>query len=94
MICFGQWGSNIKHAMCWEPESYGLVLNYQQEVTVVKKVHESCNYCNSSDQWLITVNIKTRSAFCQYSLLTEVDNLSKILVSNLTCCENLHKKYE
>ena len=83
-MCCGQWGSHIKHAMCWEPESYGLVLNYQQEVTVVKKVHELCNYGNSSDQWLVTVNIKTRSAFCQSSLLTEDDNLSKILVSKLT----------
>jgi hypothetical protein len=94
MICCGRWDSQIKHATHWEPESYGLVLNYQKEVTVVKKVHELGNYGNSSDQWLITVNIKTRSAFCQYSPPTEVD-LSKILVSKLTtCCKNLHKKYE
>jgi len=37
MICCGQWGSHIKNALCWEPEYYGLVLNNQQEVTVVKK---------------------------------------------------------
>ena len=94
-MCCRQWGSHIKQSTCWEPESYDLVLNYQQEVTVVKKVHDLCNYGYSSDQWLITANIKTRSAFCQYSLATEADNLSKILVSKLTtCCENLHKKYE
>jgi hypothetical protein len=62
--------------MCWELEYYRLVLNYQQEVTVVKNVHELCNYGNSSDHWLITINIQTRSGFCQSSLPTEANNLS------------------